>query len=115
MFPGPSWRRMTLESSIKAEIKTFIERNGWYWCAVKGGAYSKPGDPDIVACIDGRFVGIEGKTSTGTLAVQQAKRGRQIKSAGGIYLKTRSLDELRSQLRELGLLPDSPEGGSKTP
>lgn len=55
----------TPEQDLKRELKRFIEAIGGYWAVVQGGPYSKPGDPDIIACIDGRFVGIEAKTDMG--------------------------------------------------
>ncbi len=55
----------TPEQLIKRDLKRFIEGIGGYWASVQGGPGSKPGDPDIIACIDGRFIGIEAKTDTG--------------------------------------------------
>ena len=50
------------ENKIKAFLKTLP--NTWYfkhWA----GAYSQSGIPDIIACIHGRFIGIEVKASKG--------------------------------------------------
>lgn len=95
----------TPESQIKTDIKRFIEKNGWYWCAVQGGAYSKPGDPDLIACIGGRFVGIEAKTSDGVQSPIQKVRQREIEDAGGVYLLVRSIDDLAAGLWRNGLIP----------
>lgn len=101
----------TPEGEIKAAVKRYIERNGWYWCAVQGGAYSKPGDPDLIACVGGRFVGIEAKTSDGRQSPVQKARQRQIEDAGGVYLIVRSLDDLTAGLWRNGLLPEPPMSG----
>lgn len=53
------------ESDFKRQLKSYMERNGWFWSIIPEGTYGKPGDPDIVACINGRFVGIEAKTPLG--------------------------------------------------
>lgn len=62
---------------------------------VAGGAYSKKGDPDLILCVDGRFVAIEGKTEDGCQSNIQKTRMRQIRKSGGEYAVARSLEELK--------------------
>ena len=63
-----------MESDINKEIKKYLESVGAFWSAVTGGGYSKPGDPDIVACFRGRYIAIEGKTPTGVQSPVQKRR-----------------------------------------
>lgn len=86
------------ESSIKSEIKRYLESKGAYWSMVAGGTYSKTGDPDIIACYKGHFVAIEAKTSIGKQRELQMVREKEIKNAGGIYLLARSVDDVRGCL-----------------
>ena len=60
-----------MEADLKKKIKRLIEDRGGFWSAVKGGEYSKPGDPDIIACYRGYFIAIEGKSATGSPSEEQ--------------------------------------------
>lgn len=89
------------EQDIKKAIKDYLTRNGFYWVAVKGGAHSKPGDPDLVACIEGQFVGLEAKTDEGVVEDLQVMRGVQIRRAGGHWFVVRSVEDVDDVVREL--------------
>ena len=105
--PHPHMAKHTPEQDIKNELKKYIEQIGGYWCAVTGGAWSKPGDPDIVACVDGRFIGIEAKTPDGRLKQDQIERKEEIEDAHGIYLVIRSKEQLAEEFGRRGLVQDS--------
>jgi len=90
-----------LESEIKREIKKYLESVGAFWSVVTGGGYSKPGDPDIVACFRGRYIAIEGKTPTGVQSPIQKRRMREIREAGGVYIVARSAEDVRDVLESI--------------
>ena len=48
------------------------------------------GSPDILGCLDGRFLGIEVKTPTGKQEQSQRRFQTAFEAAGGIYLIARS-------------------------
>lgn len=50
-----------------------------------------PGQPDIMGCYFGRFVGIEVKTDTGRQRPEQADWQAAIEAAGGCYILARSV------------------------
>jgi len=54
----------------------------------------KPGLPDIVCCIDGKFVGIEVKTKIGRQSKIQKIAQKQIENANGEYYLIRSIQEV---------------------
>ena len=85
----------TPESKLKNEIKAYLKDKGVYWCMIQGGAFSKPGDPDLVACVCGRFIAIEAKTYDGTQRPMQKVRQQQIEDSGGIYLIAKSVDDVK--------------------
>lgn len=95
----------TPEQLIKKDIKSYLTRIGAFWSMVQGGPYSKPGDPDIIACINGRYVGIEVKTSTGRLSELQKIRGEEIEKAGGVWIVTTSKTDLDNRLKCNGVIP----------
>ena len=92
---------MTEESEIKKKIKRYLDSVGAFWSAVTGGAYSKPGDPDLIACFHGRYIAIEAKTPRGAQSPIQKRREKEIIEAGGIYILARSVEDVESVLEEL--------------
>lgn len=57
----------------------------------------QPGIPDIIACVNGKFVGIEVKNK-GKLkgqSPQQKIHEQLIKDSGGIFILTDSLDKVK--------------------
>lgn len=52
------------------------------------------GVPDILGCIDGRFIGVEVKTPRGKQSADQVLFQRRLESKGGIYILARSVDDI---------------------
>ena len=83
------------ETQIKKKIKDLVVARGGYYAPIPQGAIgSKAGDPDMVICYKGRFIGMEGKTGVGKQRELQKTRQRQILAAGGYYLIGRSAEEV---------------------
>jgi Holliday junction resolvase len=82
--------------------------SGVYAVNIGGSASMAKGTPDILACIDGKFVAFEVKTQTGKLMPQQAVRLRQIEAAGGLAYVVRSVAEVEAAVRDV-MLPTSSE------
>ena len=85
------------ENRIRAFLKTLP--NEWHfkhW----GGGYAKAGIPDLIGCINGRFVAIEVKASNGKVSPLQVRNINRITSAGGygIVAYPESFDELKEEL-----------------
>lgn len=91
----------TPEQRIKKEIKVYLESVGAFWSCVQGGAFSKPGDPDIVVCYRGMYIGIEAKTKTGKVSDIQKFRHQQIEEAGGIVIVARSVDDVKEVIESV--------------
>lgn len=75
---------MAAEKLFENKIKKFLEEQGaWhikYWA---GSQFTKSGVPDILACINGYFVGIEVKAQNGKPSELQLYNIRKINEAGG--------------------------------
>lgn len=95
------------EKTIENQIKKWLDsRNYWYF-KVHGGMFQKSGVPDIVACINGKFVAIELKKSSGGFVSKlQEKQIDLIKKSGGVAGVAKSLKEFQDILREGGLKID---------
>ena len=88
----------TLISSILSYLKSLP---GCFCWKEHGGAYSTAGLPDILCCITGRFVAFEVKTATGRLTGLQDRTLCRIRGAGGVAYVVRSLDEVKTILRNM--------------
>jgi hypothetical protein len=75
---------MTPEGKVKAKVvKLLKEHKLWYFFPASNG-FGKAGIPDIIAIVDGVFVGIECKADRKKQPTQlQVKCGSEIRSAGG--------------------------------
>lgn len=67
------------------------------------GPYSKSGIPDIIACVNGRFVGIEVKASDGHASELQTRNIRLIEASGGIgyMLYPKDFEAFKREMRRL--------------
>jgi len=86
-----------ITNSILAHLKSI---QGCFCWKEHGSRYSTAGIPDIICCIDGRFVAFEVKTEGGKPTVLQEKTLNSICDAGGVAHVVRSLDEVRDVLEE---------------
>ena len=66
-----------------------------------GGMYGTAGIPDIIACINGRFVAFEVKTETGKLTKLQEFTIQKIRNAKGQAFKVTSAAEAAAILMKL--------------
>ena len=74
---------MAQEKQFENKIKKYLKDKGCYCVKYFGNAYSTNGTPDILACINGYFVGIEVKAQTGKPSDLQLVKIRDIREAGG--------------------------------
>jgi hypothetical protein len=61
-----------------------------------GGRYGTAGLPDIIACVDGRFVGLEVKRPGGKLTALQLSTLERIRAAGGVAEMIDSVDKAKA-------------------
>ncbi len=72
------------EKRFEERIKTDIFAHGGYLIKYwGGGAYTKSGVPDLLACVRGQFLGVEIKAEHGRPSTLQLVNLKRIDSAGG--------------------------------
>lgn len=76
---------MAQEKNLETKIKDFLKKNNIYHFKTKGGIYGTIGLPDLVICINGKFVGLELKSKIGKVSLQQYKNGAKITENKGIF------------------------------
>jgi len=85
-------------SSILKFLKTVPNCFAW---KTHGGIYGTAGIPDIIACIEGRFVAFEVKTKLGKLSKLQEITIQRINEAKGKAYKVTSVSEVKKILEIL--------------
>jgi hypothetical protein len=77
---------VTPEAAVKAKIHAALKAQGAYAVNYIGGLHANNGTPDILACLDGRFIGIEAKAGGNKPTELQLHNLRRIDDAGGLAL-----------------------------
>ena len=90
------------ERDIVAAIMRLLKKTPRCFCWKEhGGMYGTAGIPDIIACVNGRFVAFEVKTETGRLSkLQEVTLGR-IRDAGGRAYMVRSAAEVARIMKDM--------------
>lgn len=90
------------EKPIENDIKKFLRKKQIYFFKNHGNMLTEPGRPDIVACVNGKFVGIEVKRLKGGIQSDAQKfHEDKIKKNNGIYLLTNNLKEVEVLIDEI--------------
>lgn len=77
---------MTPEAKVKAKVKKVLDHKNCYYFFPATGGYGRAGVPDIVACIEGKFVGIECKANGNKPTLLQQKNLDDIGFSKGIAI-----------------------------
>lgn len=92
-------REKQFENQIKAYLKS---KNIWY---VKyfANSFTPVGIPDILACVNGRFLGIEVKNEKGKTTKLQNYNLHEIRRCGGVSMVVRpqNFEELKKVVEDL--------------
>ena len=93
------------EKAVENKIKKWLKDKGYWFFKVHGSIFQPAGIPDILACINGKFVAIEVKrTKGGVVSPLQKAQIEKIKENGGIAGVANSMDEFLEILKEGKLL-----------
>jgi hypothetical protein len=77
---------MTPEKKVKQRVVAQLKTLGAYYFYPVTGGFGSSGVPDIVCCLNGRFIGIECKAGKGKTTALQDKNLHEIREAGGTAL-----------------------------
>ena len=88
----------TITAAIMRYLKTVPCCFAW---KEHGGIYGTSGLPDIICCIDGRFVAFEVKSPGGRLTKLQETMLKKITAAKGEAFKVTSVEEVKQIIAKL--------------
>jgi Holliday junction resolvase len=76
----------TPEAAVKKKVDAVLKELGAYACKPVTGGYGASGVPDIIACYQGKFYGIECKAGKNRPTALQTDNLVRIAAAGGVAL-----------------------------
>ena len=105
---------MTPEAKVKAKIHAALKAQGAYAVNYIGGLHANNGTPDILACLDGKFIGIEAKAGSNKPTELQLHNLKRIAEAGGLALVINETNlelvrDLRTTKSNYGLFVRTPK------
>ena len=77
---------MAQEKTFENKVKKFLMSQGAWHVKFFANSFTKSGIPDILACVNGYFVGIEVKAQNGKPSDLQLYNVRKIREAGGFAI-----------------------------
>lgn len=92
------------EKNIEKSIKRYLDSIGAWHIKTHGSIFSRAGTPDIIACLNGKFIAIEVKRPGGVVSALQEANIKLIEQAGGVALIVYSLEETKQHLEKLDLV-----------
>ncbi len=91
------------EKSFENKVKSFLDEQGAWYVKFFANKMTKEGIPDILACINSYFVGIEVKAQNGKPSDLQIYHCEKIRKAGGFafVLYPSGFDDFKKFVKEL--------------
>ena len=88
---------MTPEKKVKEKVKKILKELSCYYCMPSTGGYGSSGVPDIIACYQGKFIGIECKANGNKPTDLQQKNLQDIINAEGqsLVIDEKNVDMLK--------------------
>jgi hypothetical protein len=85
--------KVATEKNFENKVKKFLKDEGCYFIKYWGGGeFTKAGVPDVLACVDGFFFGIEIKAPKGKPSPLQIHNLQQIDESGGFAVLLYPID-----------------------
>ena len=93
----------TPEGIVKDKVVGILKDEGVYYFFPATHGYGRSGVPDIVCCVNGRFLGIECKAGTNKPTALQVRELERIRAAGGtaVVANEENWDMIRACVRIL--------------
>lgn len=91
------------EKWVKKKVVDYLKQHGIYYFFPVASGWMSAGVPDIVACVKGKFVGIECKAGKNKPTAIQLKNHREIQLNEGVIMVINedNLDHMRMVISEL--------------
>ena len=84
------------EKKLQDKCIRYLKENGIYYLNLYGDGFSGKGKPDLLACINGRFVAFELKVGENDLQDDQRIHRNRIQKSGGWHYAPYTLEEFKN-------------------
>ena len=103
--------KIASEKNFENKIKTYLDKEGCWFVKFFANSFTKSGIPDILACVNGFFVGIEVKAQNGKPSELQIRNRNKIRECGGIsiILYPNQFDDFKLLIQDLKHCPNQIE------
>jgi Holliday junction resolvase len=93
----------TPEKAVKAKVKAVLDSEGVYYFMPPANGFGRSGVPDIVACVNGLFFGIECKANGNKPTALQIREIEAIRRSNGVavVVDETNWDMVRDMVRRL--------------
>jgi Holliday junction resolvase len=93
----------TPEKRVKTKVEAVLKNEGAYYFFPATHGYGRSGVPDIIACVNGRFLAIECKAGGNKPTALQVREIENIRLAGGVAVvaNEENWEMVRPLVREL--------------
>jgi Holliday junction resolvase len=93
----------TPEKRVKTRVESVLKSEGAYYFFPATHGYGRSGVPDIIACVNGRFLAIECKAGANKPTALQVREMENIRAAGGVAVvaNEENWDEVRLLVHEM--------------
>lgn len=94
---------MGKEKTFENRIKDFLKKEGCYFFKFWGTMYTRAGVPDLIACVNGWFVGIEVKSEIGRASEIQLQNISEIHENRGfaVIVHPEEFEQLKEMILEI--------------
>lgn len=89
------------EKKLQDKAIEYLKGRGIYCLNLFGDGWSGKGKPDLIVCINGRFVAFELKVGENDLQDDQKIHRLRIQRSGGLHYSPYTLEEFKSIVEDL--------------
>lgn len=89
------------ETKLQEKAIKYLKDNGIYYINKFGDGWSAKGAPDLIVCINGRFVAFELKVGENDLQDDQKIHRLRIRRNGGLHYSPYTIDEFKKIVEDL--------------
>lgn len=89
------------EKKLQDKAIRYLRERGIYYLNLYGDGWSGKGKPDLIACINGRFVAFELKVGKNDMQDDQKIHKVRIERSGGLHFSPYTLDEFIQIVEDL--------------
>lgn len=89
------------ESALDKKIKKYAKSRGDYIIKIWGGGFMEAGIPDLILCVNGRFVAFEDKVGNNKTSELQKYHIRKIIESGGIAMEMRDFEHAKQVIEDV--------------